>query len=450
MPSPRRSSRREFVQGLGRAAGVGALASTFGALALEKVHAAVAKVATRAAGAVAGDEDFWLTIQDAWDADRALLNLNNGGCSPAPRAALDALFRMWRFANQTMYHNLMAVLDPQKEAVREQLAGIFGASPETIAIVRNASEALETVTLGLELKPGDVVLSTTHDYPRMVTTWKQRALRDGIVFKQLPMPVPVTSPDEIVALFEQNITPQTKVMHFCQAIFMTGQLLPVQKLCRLARSRGILSIVDGAHAFAHLDFKADELECDFYGTSLHKWLAAPVGNGMLHVRKELIPSIWPLFAHDQPRCGDIRKFEQFGTHPVPIFLSIAESARLHVAIGAQRKQERLRFLRDAWAKPLLAEPNVKLLTSLAPEHSCGIATMAIEGVDPGKFAEYLLKKCRIVVAPINFPGVAGGPGVASGPGVAGIRVTPHVYTTLPEIDRFVGVVRDVARHGIPS
>jgi selenocysteine lyase/cysteine desulfurase len=438
MPSPRTPSRREFVQGLGRAAGAGALASTFGALALENVAAAVAKVAARPAGAVAGDEDFWLTIQDAWDADRALLNLNNGGCSPAPRAALEALFRTWRFANQTMYHNLMAILDPQVEAVRQQLAGIFGASPETIAIVRNASEALETVTFGLELKPGDEVLSTTFDYPRMVTAWKQRQLRDGIKFTQIPLPVPVTSADEVVALFEQAITPRTKVMHFCQAIFMTGQLLPVKRLCRLARSRGILSIVDGAHAFAHLDFKADDLECDFYGTSLHKWLSAPVGNGMLHVRKELIPSLWPLFAHDDPKSADIRKFEQFGTHPVPIFLSISESARLHLAIGAQRKQERLRFLRDAWAKPLLAEPNVKLLTSLDPEQSCGIATMAIEGVEPGPFADYLLKRCRIVVSPIVFPGVSG------------IRVTPHVYTTMPEIARFVGVAQEVARHGIPS
>jgi selenocysteine lyase/cysteine desulfurase len=438
MISPRRPSRREFVQGLSRAAGVSALASTFGAATLAKVNAAVAKVAARPAGAVAGDEDFWLTIQEAYDVDRGLLNLNNGGCSPAPRAALDALFRSWRFCNQTMYYNLMTILQPQVEAVREQLASIFGASPETIAIVRNASEALETVTLGIELKPGDEVLSTTHDYPRMVTTWKQRALRDGIVFKQLEMPLPVKSHDEVVALFEQAITPRTRVLHFCQATFMTGQLLPVKRLCRLARSKGILSIVDGAHAFAHLDFKADDLECDYYGTSLHKWLSAPVGNGMLHVRRELIPSLWPLFAHQEPKRNDIRKFEEFGTHPIPIFLSISEAARLHLAIGAQRKQERLRLLRDAWAKPLLAEPKAKLLTSTDPEHSCGIGTLSIEGVDPAKFCDYLLKKCRIVVSPIVLAGVSG------------IRVTPHVYTTLPEIERFVAVALDVARHGVPA
>jgi selenocysteine lyase/cysteine desulfurase len=438
MISPRRPSRREFVQGLSRAAGAGALATTFGALALRKVEAAVAKVEPRPAAAVAGDEDFWLTIQEAYDVDRGLLNLNNGGCSPAPRAALDALFRSWRFCNQTMYYNLMTILEPQVEAVRQQLASIFGASPETIAIVRNASEALETITLGLELKPGDEVVSTTHDYPRMVTTWKQRALRDGIVFKQIALPVPVKSHDEVVARFEQAITPKTKVFHFCQAVFMTGQLLPVKRLCRLARSKGILSIVDGAHAFAHLDFKADDLECDFYGTSLHKWLSAPVGNGMLHVRRELIPSLWPLFAHDKPNCDDIRKFEQFGTHPVPIFLSISEAARLHLAIGGERKQERLRLLRDAWAKPLLQQPNVRLLTTTDREQSCGIGTMAIEGIEPGNLADYLLKKCRIVVSPIAFPDAAG------------IRVTPHVYTTLPEIERFVDVALEVARHGIPA
>ncbi len=438
MPSFHRSSRREFVQGLGRAAGVGALASTFGMVAMERVQAAAKRVAARTPVEVASDEDFWLTIQDAWDADRSLLNLNNGGCSPAPRAALEALFRMWRFANQTMYHNLMGVLNPQKETVRTQLAGIFGASPEEIAIVRNASEALETLTFGIELKPGDEVLSTTHDYPRMVTAWKQRAAREGIVFKQITLPVPPKDLGEIVTLFAQAITPKTRVLHFCHVVNITGQILPVQALCRLARSKGILSIVDGAHAFAHIDAKRDDLECDFYGTSLHKWLSAPVGNGMLYVRKELIPTIWPLFAHADPKSGDIRKFEEFGTHPVPIFLSIAESARLHEAIGAARKQARMRFLREAWARPVCADPKVKLITSTDPAQSCGVATMSIDGIEPGKLAEYLLQKCRIVVSPMVFPGVSG------------IRVTPHVYTTLPEIGRFVDCILDVARHGLPS
>jgi selenocysteine lyase/cysteine desulfurase len=432
------ASRREFVRGLGRAAGVGALASTFGALALRRVEAATRRVAAQPAAAVAGDEEFWHAIQDAWDADRSLLNLNNGGCSPAPRAALEALFRTWRFANQTMYHNLIKVLEPQKEMVRTQLASLFGANPEEVAIVRNASEALETVTFGIALAPGDEVLSTTQDYPRMVHAWRQRAEREGIVFKQLPLPMPLRDPAEIVALFEQAITPRTRVMHFCHVLFTTGQILPVRALCRLARSRGILSIVDGAHAFAHVDARRDDLDCDFYGTSLHKWFSAPVGNGMLWMRKELIPTIWPLFAHEEPRSGDIRKFEQFGTHPVPIFLSIAEAARLHEAIGAERKQERMRHLHETWAAALRAQPRVRFFTSEGPDHTCGFSTFAVEGIEPKPLADHLFEKRSIVVAPILTKHVRG------------IRVTPHVYTTKQELERFVTAMDDVIRDGLPG
>ncbi len=432
------TSRREFLGQVGRAAGGGAIAAGFTALSTQRVLAAARAVASRPAAEVAGDEDFWRPIQEAWDVDRALLNLNNGGCSPAPRAALDQLFRHWRFANATMYHNLMAVLHPQVEAVRGELAGLFGASPDEIAVVRNASEALEAITLGLPLEPGDEVLSTTHDYPRMVTTWKQRAARDGIVFKQIALPVPPKDLGEIVTLFAQAITPKTRVLHFCHVVNITGQILPVQALCRLARSKGILSLVDGAHAFAHLDFRRDDLECDFYGTSLHKWLSAPVGNGMLYVRKELIPTVWPLLAAGETQRDDIRKFEEFGTHPVPIFLAISEAVRLHQAIGPERKQERMRFLREAWARRVVEEKNVRLLTSSDPAQSCGVATMAIEGIEPGKLAEWLLKQRQIVVSPMGHPEVRG------------IRVTPHVYTTLPELDRFVDAIRTAARNGLPK
>jgi selenocysteine lyase/cysteine desulfurase len=434
----RATNRREFLARVGRVAGAGAMAGAVGSTLTARVGAAAARVAARPADEVARDEDFWSVVQDAWDVDRTLLNFNNGGCSPAPRAALDAMERHWRFMNQTMYHNLSRVLEPQKEAVRAQLARLFGADPDEIAIVRNASEALETITLGIPLQPGDEVLSTEHDYPRMVTTWRQRELRDGIVFKQIPLPVPPRSLDEITAAFEAAITPRTRVLHFCHVVNITGQILPVAGLCRLARARGILSIVDGAHSFAHLDFRRDDLGCDFFGTSLHKWLSAPVGNGMLYVRRELIPDLWPLFGAGKPRDGDIRKYEEIGTHPVPIHLAISEAVRLHEAIGAERKQERLRWLRDAWAKPLLAEPMVRLQTSFDRDQSCGIANVSIEGLEPARLARHLHERHHIVVAPIQHAAVKG------------IRVTPHVYTTRPEIERFVDVMLDAARNGVPD
>jgi len=439
MPNDPRTSRRTFVAQVGRAAGVGAAASAaYASLTSGRIAAAVQRVAALPAAAVAGDEEFWLPIQQAWDSDRALMNLNNGGCSPAPRVALEALFRRWRFANEVMYHNLMRVLDPKRESVRTQLAELFGADPETIALVRNASEALETITMGLELKRGDEVLTTNHDYPRMITAWKQREKRDGVVLRQLEMPVPLRDPADLVRLFEAAICPRTRVLHVSHVHYTTGQIGPVKALCDLARERDLLSIVDGAHAFAHLDVKAGEIGADYYGTSLHKWLCAPVGNGMLHVRKERIASLWPLFAHDDPASPDIRKFEQPGTNPVPVMLAISEAIAFHQSIGGARKQERLRFLRDAWAKPLAAEPKVTIVPSQEPVHSCGISALRIEGVDPAKFAEFLLEKHQIVVAPIPRPDVRA------------IRVTPHLYTTRAEIDRFVAIARDVARNGLPS
>lgn len=438
MPPDPRTSRRHFVGQLGKAAGASTLAAAFATATAERLHAAVQRVAAQPAARVASDEEFWLPIQQAWDVDRSFLNLNNGSCSPAPRIALDALFRQWRFANEAMYHRLMFVLEPQREAVRTQLAALFGADRETIALVRNASEALETVTFGIPLERGDEVVTTSHDYPRMITAWRQRERREGIVLKQVELPVPLADPAALVARFEAAITPRTRVFHVSHIHYTTGQIGPVQELCDLARRRGILSIVDGAHAFAHLDVKADAIGADFYGTSLHKWLAAPVGNGMLHVRKERIAGLWPLFAHDDPTSPDIRKFEQQGTAPVPLALSISAAITLHQLIGAERKQERLRFLRDAWARPLAAEPRCRIVPSLDPLHSCGIACVAIDGIDPAALCKHLLEKEQIYVAAIGRPDVAA------------IRVTPNLYTTLPELDRFVAVIRRIARDGLPG
>ncbi|MBM4014176.1 MAG: aminotransferase class V-fold PLP-dependent enzyme [Planctomycetes bacterium] len=436
-----RSNRRAFLGRLGGIAGAGALAAASAraaAAATERLHAAIAGAAARPAVEVARDEAFWLPVQQAWDVDRSLLNFNNGSCSPAPRVALEALFRDWRFANELMYHHLMTILDPRREAVRTQLAGIFGADRETIALVRNASEALETITFGIELARGDEILTTTHDYPRMITAWRQREARDGVVLKQVVLPVPLGDPADLVAAFAAAITPRTRVLHLSHIHFTTGQIGPVKALCDLARSRGIRSIVDGAHAFAHLDAKIGDIGADYYGTSLHKWLAAPVGNGMLYVRKELIPSLWPLFAHPDPKSPDIRKFEEPGTNPVPILLAVSEAVALHQLIGAERKQERLRYLRDAWATPLAAEPRCRILPSLDPVHSCGIACVAIDGIEPVKLAKHLLEKELIYTAPIGLPDVNA------------LRVTPNVYTTLAEVDRFVEAVRKVARNGLPG
>ena len=241
-----------------------------------------------AADDLAGDEEYWKKIRSAYARDPKLINLNNGGVAPAPTSVLDAEIEAIRYSNQLPAYRMWHDLEPGIEDVRKKLASMWTADPECIAITRNASESLQIAQFGLDLLPGDEVLTTSQDYPRMITTWQQRERREKIVLKQLNFAVPVRNPADLVRLFDQGITPRTRVIHVSHVVFMTGQIFPIKEICALARERGITSIVDGAHAFAHVPFQLSDVDCDFYGSSLHKWLSAPIGTGMLYVRKDRI------------------------------------------------------------------------------------------------------------------------------------------------------------------
>src|SRR5437773_9939168 len=299
------TTRRSFLGGLAR--GARALAS-FRAGAIGSVLAAGRSVTGRSAEDVAADEDYWREIQQAFTVDRSLVNLNNGGVSPSPRVVQEAMRRYLELSNEAPVYTMWQLLEPQVESVRKRLAAAFGCDPEEMAITRNASEALETCILGLDLKPGDEVVTTNQDYPRMIATWLQRERRDGIVLKQIKFPVPPPSLDFLAQRIEESLTPKTKVVHICHITNRTGQIFPVKKICQLARARGIEVIVDGAHAFAQFPFRQQDLDCDYYGTSLHKWLLAPIGTGMLYVRKSKIANIWPMMGADHSLREDIRKF----------------------------------------------------------------------------------------------------------------------------------------------
>src|SRR5258708_1291533 len=408
------TTRRGFLRSLVAAtATVPALKSDALARAMDANRGAV----DRSPEDVAQDEDYWQTIQQAFDIDRALVNLNNGGVAPSPRVVQQALQHYLTGANQAREMTMWAWIEPEIESVRRRLAGSFGCDPEEMAITRNASEALEIVQLGLPLERGDEVLTTTQDYPRMITTWKQRERRDGIVLKQIPFPVPPPSQDDLARAIEGAITPRTKVIPVCQITNLTGQVFPVKQICQLGRARGIEVIVDGAHAYAHFPFTRDELDCDYYGTSLHKWLTAPIGTGFLYVRKEKIEKLWPLMAAPPDLNGNIRKFEEIGTHPAANHNAIAEALDFYDAIGPERKAARLRFLRDRWARRLEKLPGVKLLTSYDPTQSCGLASFTPGALDVGKVTAYLYDKQRIIVTPIVHPEFNC------------LRITPNVYTT---------------------
>ncbi len=404
----------------------------------QRVRAANRLVMGRSPEEVAADEAYWFAVQQAFDIDRSLINLNNGGVSPSPRIVLAAMKRQMDIANHAPSRGLWQLQDPQVEHVRRRLARTFGCDLEEMAITRNSSEALQIAINGIDMAPGDEFLTTTHDYPRMVNQIKQRVMRDGVAIKQFSLPVPVESHEQMVRLFEQNITPRTKVILLCHIVNITGEILPVLPIAQMARRRGILTIIDGAHAFAHFTYKYDDLDCDFYGTSLHKWLTAPIGTGFLFVRKERIKDLWPLQAPPDPKSENIRKFEEIGTHPAAPRLAIAEALTFYHGIGPKRKECRLRYLRDHWARRLMHHDRVRINTNLDSAHSCAIANVQIEGIDPVALNGHLWARHKIITTPIKHADFEG------------IRVTPNVYTTLREIDIFCEAMEDVIGNGLPE
>jgi selenocysteine lyase/cysteine desulfurase len=307
-----------------------------------------------------------------------------------------------------------------------------------MAITRNASESLETCLLGLDLKRGDEVLTTNQDYPRMLTTLRQRERREGIVVKTISFPTPPPSLDDLVDRFRRAITPATRVILVCHITNLTGQVFPVREICRLGRERGIEVIVDGAHAFAHFPFSHADLDCDYYGTSLHKWLFAPHGTGFLFVRRSRIAGLWPLMAAPEDKTGDVRKFEEIGTHPAANHNAIAEALAFHAGLGIERKAARLRYLRDRWMKRLHGRPGVRILTSFDPAMSCGIGAVSLEGAAPEKLVRHLWDKRRIIVTPIVHPEFQC------------LRVTASVYTTPAEVDAFTEEMERVVAKGLPA
>ena len=430
-------SRRNFLTSFGGAMAAGTIAS-FRNDSIDRVFAAGRANAGRTPDEVATDEDFWREIQQAFTLDRTIINLNNGGVCPSPRVVHEAFKRYLDLSNEAPTYSMWRLLEPNIEAVRRGLAGAFGCDAEEIAITRNASEALEICQFGLDLKPGDEVLTTNQDYPRMLNTWMQRQRRDGIKLRQIAFPVPPPSQDALYEIFVKAVTPQTKVIHVCHITNLTGQIFPIKRICQFGRARGIEVIVDGAHAFAHFPFKHADLDCDYYGTSLHKWLLAPIGTGFLYVRKAKIKGLWPLMAGDKAQDNDIRKFEEIGTHPAANHNAIAEALAFHEGIGIERKAARLRYLKNRWAKRLEQSGRVKLLTPYDPQQSCALANFAVEGIDAVKLGGHLWEKYRINCTPIVHAEFQG------------IRITPNVYTTTREIDIFCEAVEKVIRQGLPA
>jgi selenocysteine lyase/cysteine desulfurase len=430
--------RRRFLSSVGKGLGLAALSSSTVASLLKDVHGAAKRVAHLSVEDAARDENFWFDIQQAFSVTRGLINLNNGGVSPSPRIVTEALVRyIWQQEDATAY-TMWEILEPQSETIRTGLAEAFGCDREEVAITRNTSDSLEALLFGFDLKRGDEVLTTTQDYPRMLTTLRQRERRDGIRLKTVRIPVPPKDPSEITAAFEAGFNARTRLVLVSHMINLTGQITPVRDICDMARRRGVETIVDGAHSFAQFGFKRDDLGCDYFGTSLHKWLHAPKGTGLLYVKREKIKNIWPLLAAEKSQDADIRKFEETGTRSAAQRLAIGEALLFHQGVGPERKEARLRYLARHWMNQLKGEPNIRFNTSFDDRQSCALANVHVEATEPTAVCDYLMSRHKIFTTPIVHAEFKG------------IRITPSVYTTLKELDRFCEVLTTVARKGLPK
>ncbi|MFC2168958.1 aminotransferase class V-fold PLP-dependent enzyme [Acidobacteriota bacterium] len=432
------TNRRDFLKKIGWGIGSYGLFS----LSAKKAHANLEKkideVKHISAAEVSKDESFWFHVQQAFNIDRSIINLNNGGVHPSPKIVMDAVHRYLDFSNGAPPYNMWQLLQPRKELIREKIAATFGCSKEEIALTRNVTEALQIALLGADLSSGDEVLTTTHDYPSMKNALYQRQKRDGINVKTFSFPYPPENMKVLADLFEKNISTRTKLILVCHITNLTGQIFPLKEICEMSRKKGIEVVIDGAHAFGHFDFKQEELNCDIYGTNLHKWMMAPIGTGFLYVKKEKIKKLWPLFPAPDPFSADIRKFEYIGTHPEALDLAVGEALAFHHGIGAKRKEERLRYLRSYWEKALSNLPNIKFLTSLDPKQSCGIGAFSIEEIDIKKLRDILFDKHKIFTITIKLP-----------EGIEAFRITPSIYTQLSELDYFIDTVSHYVKNGLP-
>lgn len=427
------NSRRVFLQKAGLLAGAFSARSLFNELHAADFEHTLSGKAGIPAHELAADEDYWSVIQQAYTVNPSIINLNNGGVSPAPRVVQEALDRYNKLANEGPSYYMWRVLDMGREPLREKLAELAGALPEEIAINRNSTEALNTVIYGIRLQKGDEVIGTRQDYPNMINAWKQRAAREGIVYKQISFDFPIEDEDAIVKAYENAITPKTRLLHITHVVNWVGQVMPVKKLTAMAARKGIETLVDGAHSFGLLSFKIPELGCDYFGTSLHKFLSAPVGSGMLWIRKQKIAGIWPLVCNDKPESDDIRKFETLGTRSFPIEQAIGEAVNFHNAIGPQRKQERIHYLKNYWASAVKNVPGVKLHTSLNPLYSCAICGVSVDGLTPQELDSALFARYKIHVVGINWENIHC------------VRITPHVYTKLKDMDKLITAITEIAR-----
>jgi selenocysteine lyase/cysteine desulfurase len=427
------SSRRSFLRKLTAATGAFTFLPFTNELFARDAEQRMQRFQQLQPGDAVNDEDFWGWVKEQYTVSPNLLYLNNGGVSPQPKVVQDAHIKYYQFCNEGPSYYMWRILDEGREALRSKLAELAGCSAEEVAINRNATEGLNTVIFGLNLKAGDEVVLTKQDYPNMINAWKQREKREGIKLVWINLNLPEENEDKIVDQYVNAFTSKTKIVHVTHLINWCGQILPIKKIADEAHKRGIEVIGDGAHTFAHFEFKIPELGCDYFATSLHKWLGAPFGSGMLWIKKEKIKNVWALLSNNEPDGTDIRKFESLGTRSFASEMAIGNAVDFHNIIGSARKEERLRYLTDYWNKGVSDLKKVSFLQPKNKHAYCAISNFAVEGMKPGDVSTALMNKYKIHTVSIDWENIHG------------VRVTPNVYTSLKDLDRLVSAIREIAK-----
>jgi len=419
-------SKRQFLRSIG---GAGATA----ALSLATLRRLFAETAVATPADLAQDDDFWDSIRKRYVVTPDFIQLENGYYSLTAEPVLDNYIRHVRQINATSSFYMRTKQVDDKLAVRHDLARLLGCADGELVITRNTTESLDTIIHAYDWHAGDEAVMAEQDYGSMLDMFKLQARRRGIVNRLISVPMQPQSDDEIVAAYESAITPKTRLLMVCHMINITGQILPVRRIVEMAHRRGVQVMVDGAHTFAQLDFTIGDLGgCDYYGSSLHKWLGAPLGSGILYVRRDRVPPLWQTFGDATFPDDDIRKLNHTGTHPAATDLAIRDALAFHEAIGAARKSARLRYLQRYWTGNVRGAKRIVLNTPEAPERSCAIANVGVQGVAPADLAKILFDKYRIFTVAID------------GAGVHGVRVTPQVFTTTAELDQFVRALKEIA------
>jgi selenocysteine lyase/cysteine desulfurase len=378
------------------------------------------------------DEYFWSDIRNQYRLDHEVVNLNNGGVSPQPIVVQQGHWERYSRSNLAPSYFMWRKVDEEREPLRTRLAGLINCAPEEVAINRNATEGLNTIIFGLQLKAGDEVVLTPYDYPHMLNAWRQREIRDGIILKYVELDLPMEDDDDIVKRYQALITPRTKVVHITHVINWTGQIMPAKRITEMAHAKGCEVIVDAAHSFIHLPLDLSDIGCDYAATSLHKWLCAPFGTGMMFIRKEKIAAIWPLLGNHEPQSDDIRKFETLGTRSFAAEMAVHDALDFHEKIGQERRSARFRHLRRYWADKVKDVKGIRFYTSHDDLFAGGMATVGVDGWEAEELTAHLFASRGLHTSPVKWERVNG------------VRISPHLYTSYEELDLLVDELKKMA------